>query len=487
MIQRRVGAAILGGAVCALSLPPWGWWPLGLVGTALLAWSLEGLRARWRLLAGMGFGLGLFVPGLWWMGEFHVAGAMVVMAVEAALLALAALLAPPGRWRAAGGPAALGVVEAARRVVRVGGGAPAGSGLGQAAGPLAGPARVGGELLVVGLAAVVGGGLVLLARRRWLAASLALGTAVVAAMVGAVSPDGGGGPDVATAVVQGGGRRGDRAVESDAQDVLDAQLAASTDLRPPLALVLWPEDVVDVDVPIAEAPEAGAVADVARRTGSTLVAGITEAAGPRRFRNAAVAWSPQGQVVGRYDKVKRVPYGEYVPARALVERLGDVSAIPRDALPGRGPGLLVTPAGPVGVTISYEVFFPARARAATRAGARLLTVPTNAASYSTSQVPTQELAAARLRAIESGRDLLQAAPTGYSAYLDNRGRVLARSTLGRRQVIQRTATTRNGRTVYVAVGDGPVLALAGAVLAGGWLARGRLARRRVPVSAPRTA
>ena len=134
----------------------------------------------------------------------------------------------------------------------------------------------------------------------------------------------------------------------------------------------------------------------------------------------------------------------------------------------------------MGVSISYEVFFSARSRAATRAGAHLLTVPTNAASFSTSQVPTQELAAARLRAIESGRDLVQAAPTGYSAYLDHRGRVLARSVLGHRQVIQRPVTLRKGRTIYVAVGNAAMVVLAGGVLAAGWLAAGRL-----PVSALR--
>ena len=57
--------------------------------------------------------------------------------------------------------------------------------------------------------------------------------------------------------------------------------------------------------------------------------------------------------------------------------------------------------------ISFEVFFAVSGRSATRAGAQLLVVPTNTASYSTSQVPTQEVAAARLQAIEEGRDLIQ--------------------------------------------------------------------------------
>jgi hypothetical protein len=73
------------------------------------------------------------------------------------------------------------------------------------------------------------------------------------------------------------------------------------------------------------------------------------------------------------------------------------------------------------VLISYEVFFAERARAATRAGGRVLLVPTIASSYTTGQVPAQEVAAARLRAIETGRAVVQAVPTGYSALLDRTG------------------------------------------------------------------
>ena len=63
------------------------------------------------------------------------------------------------------------------------------------------------------------------------------------------------------------------------------------------------------------------------------------------------------------------------------------------------------------------------------AGAQLLVDPTNTSSYLTSQVPTQEIAAARLQAVAEGRDVVQAAPTGFSAVIDHRGRVEVRSKL----------------------------------------------------------
>ncbi len=119
--------------------------------------------------------------------------------------------------------------------------------------------------------------------------------------------------------------------------------------------------------------------------------------------------------------------------------------------------------------VSYEVFFAVSGRASTRAGAQLLVVPTNTSSYSTSQVPTQEVAAAQLQAIEEGRDLLQAAPTGYSAIIDNSGRVLQRSVLGARQVLVGDVALRDGATIYERYGDTPVLVIAALALLLGWL------------------
>jgi apolipoprotein N-acyltransferase len=211
-----------------------------------------------------------------------------------------------------------------------------------------------------------------------------------------------------------------------------------------------------------------------------VVAGIVEDAGPDHFANAALAWAPDGRIVDRYDKVHRVPYGEYIPFRGLVKRFANLDAVPRDAVAGHGPGVLRTPAGRLGVAVSYEVFFADRTRIAAQHGASILLVPTNAASFSTGQVPAQELAAARLRALETGRTVVQSAPTGYTAVVDAGGRVLVHSDLGRPAVIQRTVERRSGTTPATRLGDGPI-ALAALLAAGGAVILGR---RRRPRRAP---
>ena len=158
---------------------------------------------------------------------------------------------------------------------------------------------------------------------------------------------------------------------------------------------------------------------------TTLLVGVTEPASATSFRNEVVAWGPNGHIVGVFEKVHRVPFGEYVPFRSLFSHFADLSGVPVDAVPGHGTGLMRTPAGPLGLLVSFEIFYAGRSHESVRAGAELLAVPTNTSSYSTSQVPTQEMAAAIVQAVETGRDLVQAAPTGFSAVVTQRGVVVA--------------------------------------------------------------
>jgi len=527
--------ALASGVGLALSLPPWGFWILAFPSAALLWWRLDGLRMRTRFLAGWSAGLGLFVPGLWWVTSFNVYGGIVLMLVESLAPAVAcAVVARRGRGRTLVLAGAMVLVEAVRGTWPFGGLPLGGVALGQAAGPLAGAARLGGPLLLVGLIWLTAGALATvvvtaarfvgyrrdrrraaqeharqqrsLAERRarietdeafedrpplralaaasrrvrpprpvrvlgpLLGAATILGVVVGSAWWGAVAPDGG--PALATirvASVQGGGVRGLRQAQVAPATVYAAQVAATAEIprhdggiAP--TLIVWPEDVVDLSTPLAQSPAQAALGAIASGAHATLVVGITEDVSATAFRNEVVAFAPSGHVVARFEKVHRVPFGEYVPYRGFFSHLASLSEVPRDAIPGHGDGMLVTPAARLGVMVSYEIFYPARGRVATRAGAQLLVDPTNTSSYLTSQVPTQEIAAARLQAIAEGRDLVQSAPTGFSAFVDHRGHVLVRSTLAVRQVLVRDVALRGGSTLYERGGDLPVLGAAGVLV-----------------------
>jgi apolipoprotein N-acyltransferase len=317
-----------------------------------------------------------------------------------------------------------------------------------------------------------------------------VGLAVALVLGGALSPDGGGPVGaVPVAAVLGGGARGVGGPRVIPSTVIRPELAASGGIG--LAghhphLVVWPEDVVALDRPLAGSPEAAALSALARRLRATLAVGVTVDQGAS-FLNEVVVWGPRGQLVGSYEKVHRVPFGEYVPDRGLFSHLADLSGVPADAVAGTGTGLVRTPAGPLGFMISFELFYADRARSAVRAGAELLVVPTNTASYASTQVPDSELAADRVQAVAEGRDLVQAATTGYSLVIDNHGTVRRQSVLGARQAVTATVALRRGATPYQVTGDLVVLLASAAALAGGWAAEvaGRRRRgRRAPAPAP---
>ena len=495
-----VAAALIGGSIAALSVPPVGWWPLGMVGLGLIGHLLRGRDMRSRAAIGFTAGIGLYSITLFWIAEFNAIGAVLVVVIEAALLAGAAAATPSKRGRSIGWVAAVVVQDWIRGSVPFGGLPLGGIALGQAAGPLAPAARLGGSLLVVGLAAATGVALDLAltaalgARRRTasrqphtraqgddasgarrlaratLAGLVTVGVAALCAFGAHVGGDGSTGA-LSVAVVQGGGRRGLRAINGSAAAVLKAAFDASASVRPPVDLVLWPEDVVALDGPVDGSAAGVRIGEVARRLRAPLLAGVTEDVGDDRFRNAQVVWDRDGRITGRYDKVHRVPFGEFVPGRAVISRLVSLDAIPRDAIAGQGTGKVDTSVGPVGIVISFEVFFSGRARSAIGHGGELLLAPTNTASYTTTQVPTSEIAAATLRAWETGRDVVMAAPTGYSAVIDSHGRLLRRSALGPREVLMVTVHRRHGRTPYVRWGDGPLLLLAAVAFGAAWRPR----------------
>jgi apolipoprotein N-acyltransferase len=476
--------SVAAGLLLALSLPPWGWWPLGLVGAALFYWRLSDLALRARIWSGWLAGLGCLALGLAWARDFNWYGALVLVLIEALFFAAAAGCTPPDRGRAAAFVGACTLAETLRMTWPFGGLPLGGVFLGQADGPLLQLARLGGPLLMT--AGVYVGGVALATLTVWARARVGAGTnpapsavgALVAVAglvalvsVGAVAPDGGRPvATVRTALVQGGGARGVSKEEISPSSVYDAQLAAMEGVHPHHApeLVVWPEDVVALAGPLAGSPQAALLSRLARQLHTTLLVGVTTPVGTTAFRNEVVAWGPDGRVVGVFEKVHRVPFGEYVPDRSFFAHFANLSGVPLDAIPGHGSGLLRTPAGPLGILVSFEVFYAGRSHAAVRAGAELLAVPTNTSSYGTSQVPTQEVAAAQVQAVQTGRDLVQASPTGYSAAVTQRGVVLARSTLGRRQALSVDVELRRGFTPYDHWGDLPFVLLSLAALVVGW-------------------
>jgi apolipoprotein N-acyltransferase len=492
--------ALGGGFLAALALPPWGFWPLAIVGVMCLETALgEWPDRRARFLRGFLFGGAWLSMGMGWMWQLTVPGYLVAGAFFASLHGVAALVAPGGPWRAIGRPAAHTLVEALRCSFPFGGVPLATMGISQAGGPLLGIARVGGVVLLTWVVFQLGVSLAgpspvmpRIARRRRPGAAggphgvVGLLAVVVVVVLAVAAPDGhGSGRSITVAAVQGGGEQGTRAIDVPSSVVFERHLEATRSIVPDpgLDLVLWPENVVDVDdEPFTGSEQLRLVAGEAARLGVPFAVGVTEDADvtgrgrPDQITNAQVVVTPAGEVTSRYDKVRRVPFGEYVPLRSLLEAVGaPVDQVPSNAVPGEGRAVIELPDGtPVAVVISWEVFFGGRARDGVAAGGAVIVNPTNGASYTGTIVQTQQVASSRLRAIETGRWVVQAAPTGFSAFVTPSGEVLQRTAVSERRVITRDVELRSGRTWYVRVGDAPFIGGAAIALAGAlWAVRAR--------------
>lgn len=487
-VARRRGPllALAGGVLLAVSLPPWGWWPLAFIGIALLDRSLDGASFWSRFRRAWLAGFGLLAPSTVWMLVFTPPGYVIQVVAYSGFLGLAVAAAPASRWRWLALPGAWVLFEALKDRWPFGGVPLSELAVGQVAGPLAGTARVGGVLLIAMLTVALGVALSAALRRAWLPAAAAVGAVAVVVGLSALAPTGRAtGESIAVAYVQGGGEQGTSDADTDNREVFLTHLRASEAVPVGTDLTVWPENVVNVDGPIDEQPEGAELADLARRKETTLVAGVVEDAGPGAFRNAAVVFGPNGEIVARYDKVRRVPFGEFVPARNLLETVAGGALPAKDAIAGEETNTLDTPAGRIGVVISWEVFFADRGRDAI--GGRgelgeLLINPTNGSSYSGTLVQSQQVAFSRLRALETGRWEVQVAPTGFSAFVTDDGRVLDRSAVSEQRVEVREVPLRTGRTLFLRWGVWPTLGLAVALMVGSHLLP-RLAARR-PASRP---
>ena len=471
---RALLRAVIAGLCLAASVPPWGWWPLAFLGIAMWDRLLRNAKPRARIVRSAVFAAAWFTPSMLWMVDLTAPGYVIAIVVFSLYVGVAGL-AVPGRssspwvrWLAL--PAAFTLAEAARCTFPFGGVPLATTAMGQASGPLGQIARVLCAVGVTFAVAVIGIALSAAWERRHIVAATALAGVVALWLVAIVAPTGHDIRTINAAVVQGGGPQGTRASETDPRDVFDRHVEATSLVTTPVDLVVWPENVVAVDSLLATTRENAELSALAKDLNTTLVAGITEVLDSSSFANASIVYLPDGSTGGRYDKVRRVPFGEFVPLRGLIESVaGSNTGIPvRDARAGTEPAIVRTPAGDLALAISWEIFFTNRGRDGVLHGGQILLNPTNGSSYWLTQVQTQQVASSQLRAIETGRWVLQAAPTGFSAIVNPSGNVLKRTSISEQVVLQQDVMLRSGDTIATVIGPMPVIWLSGILLALSW-------------------
>lgn len=499
---RPVGA-VVAGLLLYVAFPPFGAWWAAPLGIALVVAVVDGRRLRTAGGLGLLVGLAYQWPLLHWTGEYVgavwfllLAALTVVVAVPVALLPLVTRLPGAPLWAACLWTAGEAVIERWPFA-----GFPwAKLAFGQPGGPFASLASLGGAPLVTFAVALSGAGLwALVVALRGPRRGPAVAGALVAVLLGPVvglaawpsvaadTP----GPTVTVAAVQGNVPRAGLDFNAQRRAVLDNHVAQTRrlaeDVRagrtPRPDLVIWPENSSDID-PLRNADAGAAIQAVTDEVGVPVVVGAvlsgtrgadgTLVQGPR---NTAIVWLPGTGPAATYTKRHILPFGEYIPLRAIAEQVSPLVDRVVDFEPGTGSGVL--PAGParLGVVTCYEVVFDDAVRDAVRGGADLLTVPTNNATFGYSDMTYQQQGMSRLRAIEHDRAVVIAATSGQSAVVAPDGTLQARTgALFTPGVLVERVPLRTTTTLATRVGPAPEWVLA--ALGVGAIVAGAMRRRR---------
>jgi apolipoprotein N-acyltransferase len=448
----RFVAAAGGGVLLYLSFPPRTLWWLALPAFALLWAALRGRGVRAGFGWGYLFGFAFLLPLLVWIGSLVGPVPWVALCVFEALffglagagMALVSRLPAAPIWAAAvwiGG-------EALRARVPFGGLPWGRVGFGQPDGPLLPLASIGGEPLLSFATVLAGLALGEVVRRivrdpgvlRRRPVALATPAAIlvltlVAGPLASLVPATPGAPDrtVTIAAVQGNVPRLGLDFNAQRRAVLDnhvrvtEQLAAdvAAGKRPKPDLVIWPENSSDID-PLQN-PDAAAQIDRAARAINVpiLVGAVLRNPDGRTTTNSGLVWQPGVGVVERNDKRRLQPFGEYMPWRSFFAHFSSYVDRAGYFVPGPGTGAVDMAGVRVGIAICWEIAFDDLVEQSVEAGATVLAVPSNNATFGFSEMTYQQLAMSRVRAVEHDRPVIVATTSGVSATVTPDGTVTA--------------------------------------------------------------
>jgi len=481
-------AALVAGLTLDVAFPALGWWPLAFLAVPLALLSLRGRRWTGSMLVGLVFGAAFFVPHVSWVSQFlgdHPLGWVPWIALAAAEALLMAVLSPlitlTYRWgpdqnsRAMLHLVALPALVAGAWTVRelvMGswpyGGFPWGRlGMSQAASPLAEVSSWTGvsglSFLIVALCAagIEGVRWIRHDRRgptaprtgRWFPRWTAPLPAAVLASCMLLLPQFPTEPvgTMRVGAVQGNGPAAyiDQRRPS---EVLDSQLAASQPLQDQdVDIVIWPEGGVDSD-PLADEATARSLSEAARQFDAPL---LVNAASTQdgELLNTSFLWEPQGPVAS-HSKHHPVPFGEYVPHREFYAALAPslVDLLEREYAHGTDAPAVAVDGGQLGLAICFDVIFDDVIQEASHHGAQVHMFQTNNADFRGTDEHLQQLAMARMRAVESGRSVVNLSTTGTSQVFAPDGTTVAATPADEPGVMVTEVELRDGLTAGVMLG-----------------------------------
>jgi apolipoprotein N-acyltransferase len=511
----RLVVSIAGGLLLCASFPSVNWWWAAVVAAALLGWVLT--HPATTPVGGLGygflFGLAFYVPLLPWIsllvGDVPWLVLAMLCAVFPALFGLFAVVVRglPG-W-----PIWFALVWTAQEWLKSiipFGGFPWGSvAFGQAEGPLLPLVQLGGvallsmAVMLLGFSATAIGREIVKWWRRGGQAGAAkeaetappavllpgiciclvlFAAAIVWPQVRHSGAGSGGEPAVTVAAVQGNVPRLGLDFNAQRRAVLDNHvdetLRLAQDVRaggaPQPQFVIWPENSSDID-PLLNPDAAQQIAEAAHAISAPILIGtVLELPGrpqdPTEYTtNTVIVWNPVTGPADRHDKEIVQPFGEYLPMPWLFEHLSGYAGRAGHMVARPGTGVVQIAGVPVGVTTCWEVIFDRAPRKAVLNGAQLLAVPANNATFD-KRMSEQQLAFAKVRAVEHDRYVVVAGTTGVSSVIAPDGGELVRTdffTPAYLDIQVRLKTKLTPATRWAPILQWVLAAMAGAVILAG--------------------
>jgi apolipoprotein N-acyltransferase len=437
-------AALLSGPVLDGAFPDKSIWPLVFPGVALVLVALIGRRNGSALLVGFVAGCSFYFTHIEWaslfLGLVPMAALSVLEALFFAVGGLAITLAyrwMPRAWPTVAGRVALLPVvvaglwtarEAWASVWPYGGFSWGRVGMSQSDSPFSplfawlGISGVSFALvLVVAVAIEVAraGGIPKLARA---VIPVALATALLVIPAWPTAATG----ELRVAAVQGNGKAG-YFDERQYGDLLQAQLQATAPLVGEVEdvdVVLWPEGSSDAS-PFTDNYTARAFDSVSERLGAPLVTwAVTERDG--KTYNTSLLWKAGEGATDYYDKKHPVPFGEYIPDRAFWRPFAPdlIDLIARDYTPGTTDMVFDIDGITVGINICFDIVDDQLLTESVEEGAQVIFASSNNADFGRTDESAQQLAIARIRAIELGRSVVNISTVGLSAVIAPDGTIV---------------------------------------------------------------
>ncbi|WP_084477644.1 apolipoprotein N-acyltransferase [Nocardia jejuensis] len=515
----RTVAAVVAGLLLFASFPPRTLWFLAPVGIALLVLTVRGSgRLRGGFGYGMIAGLAFFLPLLPWTGIYvgpvPWLGLSAALSVYVGLFGVLTRLIGGLRWWPLWVASAWSLTEWGRSSFPFGGFPWGRMAFGQADGWYLPFAMIGGAPLVSFAVALTGTGLaglvVWIARSRpdseaprvaqhsprWGAAHPTSWYRIVAAaMLVAIVPITGvilrtalpgpedGNRPITVAAIQGSVPRLGLDFNAQRRAVLDNHVKRTEELAGAVAagqspqpdVVIWPENSSDID-PLRNADAYALITQASRDIKAPILVGAVLVNDDRTTTNSVIVWNGEQGPGERHDKKIIQPFGEYLPYRGFFRHFSEYADRAGYFVPGNGDGVVhVQPAAggspvAIGVATCYEVAFDRAFEQAVRAGAQILTVPSNNATFGDSEMTYQQLAMSRVRAVEHGRAVVVSVTTGVSAMITPDGTIQQQT----RQFVPAALTAqlplRDSTTLATRLGPAPevflcILAAAASVAA----------------------